>query len=168
MPRPFFSFVLTSALLLLNCTTAPAQSAPPTAPAAPVSSVAQQAQHDDSAEDVAEILKEIAGKEDLPAEQVFKNIQIMKGVPAGRLLRIMQFGYSRSLGVGCEHCHVEHHWDADEKRPKLAARQMILMARAINEDHLQKMKNLDNDKPAVNCTTCHRGQLRPALDLPQK
>src|SRR5678815_841638 len=60
----------------------------------------------DQAQKLAELTKQIAGKENLPAEQVFKNIQILKGIPAGRLLRIMELGYSRSLGVNCTHCHV--------------------------------------------------------------
>ena len=50
-----------------------------------------------------ELKKIIAGKEDLPAEEVFANIQQLKGRPAKTLLAIMNFGYSRSLGVSCEH-----------------------------------------------------------------
>jgi len=42
----------------------------------------------------------------LPAEQVYKNIDIMKGVPAGRLLGAMKF-FTASLGTTCAHCHVE-------------------------------------------------------------
>jgi len=69
---------------------------------------------------VKEVLATIAGKENRPAGEVFKNVQLLKDVPAGRLLRIMDTGYSRSLGVDCDHCHVEDRWDADEKRPKRA------------------------------------------------
>ena len=50
---------------------------------------------------VAELSKQIAGKEDQPAEAVFKNIKILTGVPAGNLLKIMQMGHSRSLGTSC-------------------------------------------------------------------
>src|SRR5713226_1050827 len=60
----------------------------------------------DQQEKIAELMKQIAGKENQPAEQVFKNIQMFKGTPAGRLLRIMDIGYSRSLGVNCTHCHL--------------------------------------------------------------
>ena len=48
---------------------------------------------------VEQIKRQIAGHEQEPAEQVFKNIQWLKGVPAGRLLLIMNLGYSRALGV---------------------------------------------------------------------
>ena len=41
---------------------------------------------------VAEIKAAIAGKENQPAEQVFKNIQMFKGMPAGRVLAVMQIG----------------------------------------------------------------------------
>ncbi|HEY4613346.1 MAG TPA: hypothetical protein VII11_10210 [Bacteroidota bacterium] len=54
---------------------------------------------------IAEIEKRIAGKENIPAEEVFKNIQNFKGLPAGRIPRIMS-AFARSLGVGCSHCHV--------------------------------------------------------------
>jgi hypothetical protein len=116
---------------------------------------------------LAELQKMIAGREEQPAEQVFKNIQVMKGVPAGRFLRIMQLGYARSLGVNCAHCHVPGQWESDEKPTKGIAREMILMMRAINNDILKKIKNLKSESPAVNCTTCHRGETKPALNLPE-
>ena len=54
---------------------------------------------------VTELLQSIKGKENRPAGEVFKNVTILKTMPAARFLRIMDFGYSRSLGVGCDHCH---------------------------------------------------------------
>ena len=110
---------------------------------------------------VKQISESIAGKENLPAEQVFKNIQHLKGIPAGRLLRIMNGGYSRALGVACTHCHVEQDFSSDDKRPKRAAREMALMHRSINEQ-LGKMQNLEpRPQRAINCTTCHRGAINP-------
>jgi len=113
---------------------------------------------------VTDLLASIKGKENRPAGEVFKNVKLLKDVPAARFLRIMDTGYARSLGVDCEHCHVAERWDADEKRPKLAAREMILMTREIN-DLLVKMEHIDNTEPAVNCTTCHRGYVKPALQM---
>ena len=113
---------------------------------------------------VKDLLAAIAGKENRPAGEVFKNVQLMKDIPAGRFLRIMDVGYSRSLGVDCDHCHSEDRWEADEKRPKRAAREMILLLRQIN-DSLTKMENIDNSDPTVNCTTCHRGFVKPALQM---
>src|ERR1043165_7282888 len=49
----------------------------------------------------AMVLRSIAGHENQPAESVFKNIKIFKGVPAARLVDIMNHGFGRSLGVSC-------------------------------------------------------------------
>ena len=42
---------------------------------------------------------------------------------------------------------------------------MIAMVQAINEDYLKKIPDLRGPNPVVNCTTCHRGEVKPALDL---
>jgi len=129
--------------------------------------VTQEEKPFDQAQKLAELTKQIAGKENLPAEQVFKNIQILKGIPAGRLLRIMELGYSRSLGVNCTHCHVVDQWDKDDKPTKPIVREMAKMVQTINNDLLKPIKNLKGPNPIVNCTTCHRGQIKPALNLPE-
>lgn len=113
---------------------------------------------------VKDLLKQIAGKENRPAGEVFKNVQLLKDVPAARFLRIMDTGYAKSLGVGCEHCHVEERWEADEKRPKRATREMIKLVREIN-DSLGQMQEIDTSDATVNCTTCHRGYVKPALQM---
>jgi len=110
------------------------------------------------------LLKQIAGHEKEPAEKVFENIQIpsLKSTPAVQFLNIMDFGYSRALGVTCTHCHVEDDFSSDAKRPKRAAREMAALHRAINEQ-LQKMENLEPNPEGhfINCTTCHRGAIDP-------
>ena len=114
---------------------------------------------------VAELSRQIAGKEDQPAEAVFKNIKILTGVPAGNLLKIMQMGYSRSLGTSCAHCHVPGQWEKDDKKPKQITRDMTKMAHTITFDLLRNIDGIKDRDPIVNCTTCHRGQLKPALNL---
>ena len=111
------------------------------------------------------VLTHIAGHENAPAESVFKNIRTMKGVSAGRLVRIMNFGFGRSLGVGCRHCHVPGGWDKEDKPQKQIAREMMAMTETINNELLPKIQNLKSEKPTVNCTTCHRGSVKPALNL---
>ena len=120
----------------------------------------------DQAKALAELRKSIEGKEDQPAVDVFMNIKQYKGVTAERLLRIMEFGFSRSLGVTCTHCHVAGEWESDEKGAKETARAMSVMVAAINNDHLKNIATLNSANPSVNCTTCHRGQKRPALEMP--
>ena len=130
-------------------------------------SITQQEKPFDQGQKLADLRKQIAGKENQPAEQVFKNIQMFKGVPAARLLRIMELGYSRSLGVNCTHCHVVDQWDNDDKPTKPITREMAKMVLTINNDLLKNIKNLKGPNPIVNCTTCHRGQTKPALNLPE-
>jgi photosynthetic reaction center cytochrome c subunit len=87
------------------------------------------------------------------AEQQFKNIQVLKGIPADQLIPTMQF-IAASLGVECEFCHVEHQMDKDDKKEKKTARKMISMELAIDKDHFDG--NL-----GVTCYTCHRGTPHP-------
>jgi hypothetical protein len=112
----------------------------------------------------ASVLQSIAGRENEPAEKVFRNLQVgtLKGVPAGRFVRIMNAGYSRALGVTCTHCHNTDDFAADVKRPKRAAREMAAMHTAIN-GQLAKMQNLESsaDQRFINCSTCHRGAIKP-------
>ena len=126
----------------------------------------QQAHPFDQNQKLAELAKRIAGREDKPAAEVFKNIQLLKAMPAGRLLKVMELGYAKSLGVNCAHCHVVDQWDKDDKPAKQVTREMIKMAAAINNDYLKNIKNLKSENPIINCTTCHRGQTKPALNLP--
>jgi hypothetical protein len=111
---------------------------------------------------VKQFSERIAGRENEPAEKVFKNIQWLKSTPAGRFLRIMNGGYSRALGVSCTHCHVEQDFASDDKRPKRAAREMQVMHRMIN-DQLAKMQNLElkPEQRFISCSTCHRGAINP-------
>lgn len=89
-----------------------------------------------------------------PAEEAYKNIQVLKGTPADQVLPAMQF-MSASLGVECEFCHVEHAFDKDDKKEKQVAREMIRMTNAINSDHFK-------GKREVTCNSCHHGVGHPA------
>ncbi len=92
----------------------------------------------------------MAGK---TTEQAFKNIQVLKGVPAEQLVPAMQF-ISASLGVECEFCHVQNAFDKDDKKNKATARKMIEMQMAINKDHFEGHQE-------VTCNSCHRGSHSP-------
>jgi hypothetical protein len=110
----------------------------------------------------AMVLRSIAGRENQPAESVFKNIKVLKGVPAGRLVNIMNMGFGRSLGVSCGFCHVPGKWDLDDKQEKNTARIMIAMVGAINRDYISKVPvDSGHPPPMVSCFTCHRGMPRP-------
>jgi hypothetical protein len=106
---------------------------------------------------VAELEQRIAGRENEPAEEVFQNIQVMKGIPAGRFLSIMTEGFSPALGVRCSHCHVSGEWHLDEKEPKRIARGMWTMTGEIN----QQVKRIADPDAQVRCVTCHQGNTEP-------
>jgi hypothetical protein len=125
--------------------------------AAPVDSFAAQRQRA-----VTGMLQRIAGKENAPAESVFQNIKTLKGVPAGRLLAIMNESFGHGLGVSCGFCHVPGQWASDEKPNKNIARDMVAMVGRVNAD-LKSMRNLPDSSPMISCMTCHRGERKPVL-----
>ncbi|MBS1516687.1 MAG: c-type cytochrome [Bacteroidetes bacterium] len=106
----------------------------------------------------------IAGKENMASDSVFKDIEMLKGVPAEHLLKIMQNGFSTALGVGCDHCHNTSDFASNEKNAKQIARKMMEMSGQIR-DLLSNIKEIQSDKPTINCTTCHRGEIVPALKI---
>jgi len=114
---------------------------------------------------VEELIKSIQGREKEPSGTVFKNVQLLKDVPAGQLIEIMRTGFSRSLGVRCNFCHVMGQWEKDDKSDKQVTREMMRMTNTINTQLLANIKGLMSDKPQVTCATCHRGQEKPATSM---
>jgi photosynthetic reaction center cytochrome c subunit len=87
------------------------------------------------------------------AEEVFKNIQVFQGLPADEVVPAMQF-MTASLGVECRFCHVEGHFEKDDKKEKQTARRMLRMVAAIN-------KNSFDGQRQITCYSCHRGVSDP-------
>src|SRR5690242_17142774 len=83
------------------------------------------------------------------AEEQFKNIQVLKGIPADQVFPTMQF-IAASLGVECEFCHVKNAFEKDDKKPKQTARKMMETMFAINKDNFSGNRE-------VTCYSCHRG-----------
>jgi hypothetical protein len=100
------------------------------------------------------------GKEDAPAEEVFKNIEILKGKPAKRLPGMM-IALNGLLGVPCTHCHVKDDWAKEEPPAKLTARKMFHMIGYINDSYFDRGNK-------VSCWTCHHGSPQPALSAPDE
>jgi hypothetical protein len=103
--------------------------------------------------------KLIAGHENEPAETLFKNIQVLKGVPAGRFLETME-GFSHALGTNCKKCHDTENFASDDKEEKKSARGMVTMTRDINEKYIKTIPGMDSGS-FVSCNTCHHGQSNP-------
>jgi len=112
---------------------------------------------------VAEMLEHIKGKEDMPAESVYKNIKIFKGMPAKRIPPMMVMNFSRSLGMRCSGCHKRGDFASDENKHKDVARAMWTMQQDINQKYLPDMK-IDDDQPTVSCWSCHRGNHEPEVN----
>jgi len=92
------------------------------------------------------------------AGEAFKNIQVLKDIPASELIPSMRY-VSASLGVGCDYCHEADHFDNDDKPTKQRARNMTKMMFAINQDNF-------NGRREVTCYTCHRGAAKAANIAP--
>ncbi len=88
------------------------------------------------------------------ADQTFKNITQLKGVPSDQLMPAMQF-MSAALGVECSFCHVQGKMDADDKPEKKTAREMMAMTTMIN-------KTSFGGRQQVTCYSCHHGAGHPA------
>src|SRR5215467_5337833 len=87
------------------------------------------------------------------AAEQFKNIQILKDMPADQLIPAMQF-MTASLGVDCEYCHVEKALDKDDKKTKGYARHMMEMMFNINKENFEGQR-------WVTCYSCHQGSPHP-------
>jgi hypothetical protein len=92
-----------------------------------------------------------------PAEQAYRNIQVMKGVPANQVIQGMHM-IKASLGVDCEFCHVPMQFDKDDIAMKTIARRMYQMVTEINRANF-------NGRQVVGCYTCHKGHAIPE-DVP--
>ena len=92
---------------------------------------------------------------DKPVEQVYKNIQVLKGLPTSQLLPVMH-QMRAALGVRCDYCHIAEngkYW-MDDKPAKQTARRMLRMVFEINQNHF-------GGQPVVTCNSCHRGSTVP-------
>ncbi len=107
----------------------------------------------------------IKGKEMKAVDSVFVNLKLLGGFPAENLIFAME-SWSKALGVSCGHCHNTSDFASDEINKKSIAREMVTLGSLVN-DKLKKIEGLSN-RPIVNCTTCHRGDLKPALRLIEK
>ena len=99
------------------------------------------------------------------AETVFKNIQVLKGIPVDDFLDTMGI-MSAALGFDCAECHENAgtdavKWEADTDRKRMA-RRMTLMVAAINRTNF-------GNRQVVTCWTCHRGRdipvTMPTIDM---
>jgi len=101
-----------------------------------------------------------AGQNQLLAENVFKNVTVLRGIPVDEFMGTMGV-FSAALGISCEDCHTASSNDwanyaKDTSPRKMMARQMTVMMTTIN-------KQFFGGRQVVTCYSCHRGALRPRV-----
>ena len=94
------------------------------------------------------------------SESVFKNIQVLKGLPVDQFMSTMNV-FSAATGLNCTDCHIEESggdWAryADDNALKQRARTMVVMMQTINRTNF-------GGRQVVTCYTCHRGSSRPTV-----
>jgi len=110
-----------------------------------------------------------------PAPPSPSNLQVLDKAMSRRDLVEVMKGFTRGLGVRCQHCHVYRGADPDDltqfdfanddKTEKKTARVMMRMTATINHDLLQGVGDAANPT-RVTCFTCHRGERRPLTARP--
>jgi photosynthetic reaction center cytochrome c subunit len=93
----------------------------------------------------------------LMAEDVFKNVQVLKGIPVKEFMNTMGF-FSAATNLNCIDCHSAQSdslegYAIDTPRKQMA-RRMILMVRTLNQTAFAGQRK-------VTCYTCHRATDRP-------
>jgi len=94
----------------------------------------------------------------LMADQVFKNVQVLKGIPVDEFMGTMGF-FAAALSLNCTECHTADAINdlkeyATDTPLKQTARRMVLMVRGINQNYF-------GGKAVVTCYTCHRTSSMP-------
>jgi mono/diheme cytochrome c family protein len=94
------------------------------------------------------------------AEEVFKNVQVLKGIPVDQFMGTMGI-FASALGKNCSECHgIESggNWElyAKDTPLKQTARRMVLMVKQINDANF-------GGRQMVTCYSCHRVQARPKV-----
>src|SRR5262250_4003997 len=112
------------------------------------------------AQALAQKIAQQTAQKPLMAEEVFKNVQVLKGIPVNQFMETMGF-FAASLGLNCVYCHTSQSledWDhfADDIPRKRMARNMIMMVNDIN-------KTKFGGRRALTCYSCHRGAEVPRV-----
>jgi hypothetical protein len=94
-------------------------------------------------------------------DEVFKNIQLLKGIPVDTFFDAMGM-FANAMGNDCTFCHVSKaYFDkaafAEQTPRMMRARQMIVMMNAINKQYF-------GGQTRVTCYTCHAGSQSPRAD----
>ena len=144
--RASWAVLAAAVLCLAGLAPANGQSAAPKQPKA-ANAVAAKAQGKATAKTAA------SGEKTLLAEDVFKDIRVLRGMPLDEFMDTMGF-FAASLSMTCTDCHISESggdWAryVDETPRMATARKMVLMVNKINAENFGGSRS-------VTCYTCHR------------
>jgi hypothetical protein len=94
----------------------------------------------------------------LLAEQYFKNVQLLRGIPVDEFMDTMGM-FSAATGMNCVDCHVaesDGNWlqYAEDNDYKRTSRLMIVMMNTLNQSYF-------GGRRVLTCYSCHNGNRRP-------
>jgi photosynthetic reaction center cytochrome c subunit len=89
-------------------------------------------------------------------------VHVLRGLTVPEFEAEMQL-MSAALGVSCGYCHVRANFASDANAQKAAARRMLEMTRAINQQFFADYTPADGESRLgrITCFTCHQGSERP-------
>ena len=92
------------------------------------------------------------------SEEVFKNVQVLRGIPVDEFLGTMGF-IASATGLNCTHCHSGNDYTVeayaeDTVELKQTARKMMVIMNTINQSFFA-------GRQMVTCWTCHQGEQVP-------
>jgi hypothetical protein len=94
-----------------------------------------------------------------------KNLKLLA---ANTDVQFVMRSFNEALGVQCVHCHVQGDFAADTNPKKEIARKMISMVRLIDTSFPSSTGAFPDGYHEVDCSTCHRGSLKPEITAPRK
>lgn len=107
----------------------------------------------------------ISGKENEPAEAVFKNIKVLKGKSTEQVLSIMN-SWGHALGVTCKFCHDLNDFASEKPRHFNQTREMFDMTNQLNREILANLKTF-RQPVVMGCISCHNEMKEPPHDGPK-
>ena len=89
-------------------------------------------------------------------------VKVLTGLTVQEFEAEMQL-MTQALGLSCGSCHARGNFASEANPRKLAARRMLEMTKAVNQQFFADYKPVDGESRLgrVTCFTCHQGDTRP-------
>jgi len=103
-----------------------------------------------------------------PAIVETPTVKVLTGLTVHEFETEMQL-MTLALGASCGTCHVARNFASEDSPRKIAARRMLEMTKAINQQFFPDHRPAEGESRLgrITCFTCHQGELHPkAQPLP--